>query len=78
MEWFASLGPASAGWPSAVIPDVLRFAVNGSALAVLGTVAALLPLLLAIREAVARSGITTEILRLRVLEGRKVLGRHAA
>lgn len=77
MNWFASLGPAAAGWPSAVIPEVVRFAVNSGPLSLLGLLTALVPGLLVLRQAVGRPRLP-ELPRLRVLEGRKVLGRRAA
>ncbi len=78
MEWFASLGPAGVGWPSAVIPDRLRFAINSGPLEVLGMVAALVLVALVVRQALARRRSGTEMPHLRVLEGGRELGRHAA
>lgn len=78
MEWFASLGPAGVGWPGAVIPERLRFAINSGPLEVLGMVAALVLVALVVRQALAQWRSRTEMPHLLVLEGRKELGRHAA
>jgi hypothetical protein len=77
MEWFAWVAPVWNGaLPTGAVPGAVQYGTG--LLQLIAAVTALVPVLLAVRQAFKSRSGTTEAPRLRVLEGGKELRRRAA